>query len=101
MPTRLSGRVGRGIHHGQKQALQQQTEYIAADHVSSSELFACNWAADHTLPNGCAVATHSLGDWMESGEGDHSLPGGRSPHLLRGAQRILGRRACVRRAGVS
>ena len=27
----------------------------------------------------------SLGDWIESAEGDHSLPGGRSPHLLRGA----------------
>jgi hypothetical protein len=48
-----------------------------------------------------AVATHSLGDWIESAEGDHSLPGGRSPHLLRGAQRILERRARVRRAGVS
>src|SRR5260370_40013071 len=52
------------------------------------------------LPNGCAVATHSLGDWTESAEGDHSLPGGRSQHLLRGAQRLLGRRARVRRAGV-
>jgi len=37
------------------------------------------------LPNGCAVATHSRGDWMGSAEGDYSLPGGRSPHLLRGA----------------
>ncbi len=33
------------------------------------------------LPNGCAVATHSLGEWTGSAEGDHSLPGGRSPHL--------------------
>lgn len=81
MPTRLSGRAGRGIHHGQKRMLQQQAEYIVADHFSSSELFACNRAADHTLPNGCAVATHSLGDWTESAEGDHSSPGGRSPHL--------------------
>jgi hypothetical protein len=41
------------------------------------------------LPGGCAVATHALGDWIESAEGDHSSPGGRSPHLLRGAKRIL------------
>ena len=58
-----------------------QAEYIAADHFSSSELFACNRAADHTLPNGCAVATHSLGDWTESAEGDPNLLWGRSPHL--------------------
>jgi hypothetical protein len=38
-------------------------------------LFACNREADHTLPGGCAVATHSLGDWTESVEGDPSLPG--------------------------
>src|SRR5258708_21661069 len=35
------------------------------------------------LPNGCAVATPSLGDWTESAEGDPSLPGGRSPHLAK------------------
>src|ERR1700737_3354116 len=33
------------------------------------------------LPNGCAVATHSLGDWTESAEGDPNLLWGRSPHL--------------------
>src|ERR1700685_3048065 len=33
------------------------------------------------LPNGCAVATHSLGDWSESAEGDPNLFWGRSPHL--------------------
>ncbi len=81
MPTRLSGRAGRGIHHGQKRKLHQRAEYIAADHFSSSELFACNQAADHTLPNGCAVATHSLGDWTGSSEGDPNSFWGRSPHL--------------------
>src|ERR1700761_8884366 len=33
------------------------------------------------LPNGCAVATHSLGEWEESVEGDPDLLWGRSPHL--------------------
>jgi hypothetical protein len=33
------------------------------------------------LPNGCAVATHSLGDWTESAEGDPDSLWGRSPHL--------------------
>jgi hypothetical protein len=33
------------------------------------------------LPGGCAVATHSLGDWTESAEGDPNLLWGRSPHL--------------------
>src|ERR1700691_400257 len=33
------------------------------------------------LPNGCAVATHSQGDWTESAEGDPNLRWGRSPHL--------------------
>ena|SRR5580692_223410 len=55
--------------------------------------------AVHACP-GCAVATHSQGDWTESAEGDPNMLWGGSPHLVRGAQRILGRRACVRRAGV-
>src|SRR6202161_4161530 len=33
------------------------------------------------LPNGCAVATYSQGDWTESAEGDPNLLWGRSPHL--------------------
>ena len=33
------------------------------------------------LPEGCAVATHSLGDWTESAEGDPDSLWGRSPHL--------------------
>ena len=33
------------------------------------------------LPGGCAVATHSLGDWTESAEGDPDSLWGRSPHL--------------------
>src|ERR1700733_12748472 len=32
------------------------------------------------LPGGCAVATHSLGDWTESAEGDPNWFWGRSPH---------------------
>ena len=31
MPSSLLGRIGRGLHHGQKRMLQQQAEYIAAD----------------------------------------------------------------------
>ena len=34
------------------------------------------------LPNGCAVATHSLGDWTEYAEGDPDSLWGRSPHLV-------------------
>jgi hypothetical protein len=30
----------------------------------------CPLSAVHAQPNGCAVATHSLGDWTESAEGD-------------------------------
>src|SRR5580658_2478467 len=33
------------------------------------------------LPNGCAVATHSQGEWTESAEGDPDSLWGRSPHL--------------------
>src|SRR5580692_1117028 len=33
------------------------------------------------LPNVCAVATHSQGDWTESAEGDPDSLWGRSPHL--------------------
>ena len=71
------------------------------EHGVGSVSFGLSAVCGTCWPNGCAVATHSLGDWIESAEGDHSLPGGRSPHLVRGAKRILGRRACVRRAGVS
>ena len=50
--------------------------------VFGSVSFSLSARCGTCLPNGCAVATHSLGDWIESAEGDHSLPGGRSPHLL-------------------
>src|SRR6202044_803981 len=33
------------------------------------------------LPNGCAGATHSVGHWTESAEGDPDSLWGRSPHL--------------------
>src|ERR1700728_4967955 len=45
------------------------------------------------LPNGCAVATHSLGDWTESAEGDPNLLWRRSPHLLRRSGFWKGERA--------
>jgi hypothetical protein len=72
---------------------------ILLNMVSGSVSFGLSAFCGTCLPGGCAVATHSQGDWMESAERDPSSPGARSPHLLRGAQRILGRRACVRRAG--
>src|ERR1700693_2611106 len=49
--------------------------------VFGSVSFGLSAVCGTCLPNGCAVATHSLGDWTESAEGDHSLPGVRSPHL--------------------
>jgi hypothetical protein len=62
--------------------------------------FGCVRCLRYTLPNGCAVATHSLGEWRESAEGVPDLLWGRSPHLEEALERILGRRACVRRAWV-
>jgi hypothetical protein len=44
--------------------------------VFSSVSFGLSAVCGTCLPNGCAVATHSLGDWIESAEGDHSLPWG-------------------------
>jgi hypothetical protein len=41
------------------------------------------------LPNGFAVATHSLGDWTESAEGDPDLLWGQESAPRRGAQRNL------------
>jgi hypothetical protein len=49
--------------------------------VFSSVSFGLSAVRGTCLPGGCAVATHSQGDWMESAEGDHSLLRGRSPHL--------------------
>src|SRR3981081_696641 len=49
--------------------------------VFSSVSFGLSAVCGTRLPNGCAVATHSLGDWTESAERDPSLPGARSPHL--------------------
>src|SRR5271168_2357213 len=49
--------------------------------VFGSVSFGLSAVCGTCLPNGCGVATHSLGDWIESAEGDHSMPGGRSPHL--------------------
>src|ERR1700712_1912695 len=44
-------------------------------------LLVCAAVCGTCLPNGCAAATHSLGDWRESVEGDPSSSWGRSPHL--------------------
>src|ERR1700692_4808769 len=49
--------------------------------VFGSVSFGLSAVCGTRLPNGCAVATHSLGDWTESAERDPSLPGARSPHL--------------------
>jgi len=50
--------------------------------VFGSVSFGLSAGCGTCLPNGCAVATHSLGDWTESGEGDPNLLWGRSPHLV-------------------
>jgi hypothetical protein len=47
----------------------------------SDFLLICPAVCGTCLPNGCAVATHSLGDWTESAEGDPDSLWGRSPHL--------------------
>ena len=49
--------------------------------VFGSVSFGLSAGCGTCLPGGCAVATHSQGDWMESAERDPSLPGARSPHL--------------------
>ena len=42
----------------------------------------CSLLCGTRLVNGCADATHSLGDWTDSVEGDQNLLRVRSPHLL-------------------
>jgi hypothetical protein len=49
--------------------------------VFGSVSFGVSAVCGTCLPNGCAVATHSLGDWTESAEGDPNLLWGWSPHL--------------------
>src|SRR5580658_1649562 len=49
--------------------------------VFGSVSFGLSAGCGTCLPNGCAVATHSLGDSTESAEGDPHLLWGRSPHL--------------------
>ena len=51
------------------------------EHGVGSVSFGLSAVCGTCLPNGCAVATHSLGDWTESAEGDPNLLWGRSPHL--------------------
>ena len=48
--------------------------------VFGSVSFGLSAVCGTCLPGGCAVATHSQGDWTESAERDPSLPGVRSPH---------------------
>src|SRR3984957_14944214 len=49
--------------------------------VFGSVSFGLSAGCGTCLPNGFAVATHSLGDWTESAEGDPDSLWGRSPHL--------------------
>src|SRR5271168_5385261 len=49
--------------------------------VFGSNSFGLSAGCGTCLPNGCAVATHSQGDWTESVEGDPDSLWGRSPHL--------------------
>src|ERR1700729_3639313 len=49
--------------------------------VFGSVSFGLSAGCGTCLPNGCAVATHSQGDWTESAEGDPDSLWGRSPHL--------------------
>ena len=48
--------------------------------VMASFLLVCPAVCGTCLPNGCADATHSQGEWMGSAEGDPNLFRGRSPH---------------------
>src|ERR1700734_3598698 len=54
---------------------------ILLNMVFGSVSFGLSAVCGTCLPNGCAVATHSQGDWTESAEGDPNLLWGRSPHL--------------------
>jgi hypothetical protein len=49
--------------------------------VFGSVSFGLSAGCGTCLPGGCAVATHSQGDWTESAEGDPDSLWGRSPHL--------------------
>ena len=62
-------------------------------------LLAIGWRTIH-CPEGVPSPSSSRGEWTESVEGDPNLLWGRSPHLEEARERILGRRACVRRAGL-
>jgi hypothetical protein len=60
----------------------------------------CPLSAVHACPEGVPSPSSSIGEWTESVEGAPNLLWGRSPHLAEARKRILGRRACVRRAGL-
>ena len=60
----------------------------------------CPLSAVHACPEGVPSPSSSRGEWTESVEGDPNLLWGRSPHLEEARERIPGRRACVRRAGL-
>src|ERR1700733_9789942 len=57
--------------------------------VFSSVSFGLSAVCGTCLPNGCDVATHSLGDWIESAEGTQTCYGDRSPHLEEARSGIL------------
>jgi hypothetical protein len=56
-------------------------EGVMSNRDSYSDFLLVSAGCGTCLPNGCAVATHSLGDWTESAEGDPNLFWGRSPDL--------------------
>jgi hypothetical protein len=82
------------------ESADEEMRMILLNMMFGSVSFGLSAVCGTCLPNGCAVPTHSLGDWKESAEGDPDLLWGQESAPRRGAQRNLARRACVRRAGV-
>ena len=64
----------------------------------SDFLLVCPLSAVHACPTGVPSRPHSLGDWIESGEGAQTRQGA-GVRTSESAQRIW-EGACVRRAGV-
>ena len=58
---------------------------ILLNMVFGSVSFGLSAVCGTCLPEGCAVATHSLGDWRESAEGDPDLLWGQESAPRRGA----------------
>ncbi len=71
---------------------------ILLNMVLGSCFLVCPLLCGTRLANGCAVATHSLGEWTDSVEGDPHLLWGRSP-LLGEARQAESERESVRPEG--